>query len=190
MSDTRELTQEQIREFVIPCHSDLSKVKEMLAANPALLNAEFKEWKESGLLAASHVGNRAIAEYLLEQGAPMHICTAAMLGLRDRVAEYLESDASLANARGAHDITIIFHTAMSGDVSIAEMLVAHGGGEGMSHALHGAVMYGHVAMSRWLLEHGADTSMKDWQGKTPLQAATENGYDQVAQVLREFGATS
>src|SRR5512145_111603 len=103
MPETHELTQEEIRAFVIPAHGDLPKVKAMLAENPALLNAMYREWKETALLAASHVGNREIAGYLLSQGAPMHVCTAAMLGLRDTVAEYLQSDPALANARGAHD---------------------------------------------------------------------------------------
>jgi ankyrin repeat protein len=189
MSVMRELTQEEIRDFVIPAHGDLAKVKTMLADNPALLNAMYREWKETALLAASHVGNREIAEYLLAQGAPMHVCTAAMLGLHDRVAEYLESDPALANARGAHDIPILFHAAMSGDTAVADLLMEHGGGEGLKNALHGAVMFGHLDMVRWLLERGADVTVKDFRGKTPLQVAAESGFSELADLLRQHGAT-
>ena len=39
-------------------------VVDVLAENPALLNAKYEEWNETGLGAASHVGNRQIAEYM------------------------------------------------------------------------------------------------------------------------------
>jgi len=188
MNMTQELTQEEIRQFVIPAHGDLPKVKEKLASNPALLNAMYLAWKETGLLAASHVGNRPIAEYLLSQGAPMRICTAAMLGLRDRVAEFLKSDPGLANARGAHDIPVMFHAAMSGDTQLAELLLAHGGGEGLKDALPAAVAFGHLEMTRWLLKHGADVTVKDFRGKTPLQVAVEQGHADIAELLRRYGA--
>lgn len=95
-------TQEQIREFVLPAHGDLASVKRLLAENPLLLNAKYEEWNETALGAASHVGNREIALYLLEQGAPLVMCTAAMLGMTDKVAGFLENDNAEANARGAH----------------------------------------------------------------------------------------
>lgn len=188
MSATQQLTQEEIQAFVGPAHGDLAKVKEMLKTNPALLNAEYVEWKETALLAASHVGQRPIAEYLLSQGAPMHICTAAMLGLRERVAEFIQSDASLANARGAHGITLMFHTALSGDTDIADMLLEHGGGEGLKGALHAAVKGGHLEMTKWLLERDADVAVKNFQEKTALQVASESGFNEIAEVLRQHGA--
>ena len=77
-----QLTPEIIREFVIAAHFNLEKVRTLFADKPALLTVQH-QWGENdyedGLGAASHVGNRAIAEFFLEQGVPMSICSAAML---------------------------------------------------------------------------------------------------------------
>jgi ankyrin repeat protein len=191
MDIQQEITPDQIREFVIAGHGDLPKVKAMLAGQPALLNAAW-DWGggdlETALLAASHVGNREVAEYLLSQGAPLHVCAAAMLGRRDRVAEMVQADPALVNARGAHGITLMFHTALSGDTALADWLLSRGSNEGISHALHAAVGSGHLEMVRWLLAHGADTTVKNFQDKTPLQAAAERGYSEIAEALRQNGA--
>ena len=85
MTFSTQLSQEQVDEFVVASHHDFDKVKEMLAEKPALLD-ENATWMETPIQAAAHVGNRPIAEYLLEQGAPLDICTAAMLGLEAEVA--------------------------------------------------------------------------------------------------------
>ncbi|MCA9920631.1 MAG: hypothetical protein KC445_21910, partial [Anaerolineales bacterium] len=77
------LTQEQIRNFVLPAHGNLAVVQQMLAEEPRLLNEKYVEFDETALEAASHVGNRPIAEFLLAQGAPMNLYTAAMFGLED-----------------------------------------------------------------------------------------------------------
>ena len=135
MTSTHELTQEEIRSFVLPAHGDLATVKRMLAENPALLNAKYEEWNETGLGAASHVGNRAVAEYLLSQGATLTICTAAMLGMTQSVAEFLKADPGQARATGAHGIPVLTHAAISGKTEIADLLIANGGGEGVDAGL-------------------------------------------------------
>ena len=183
---------EQIKDFVIAAHGDFEKVKTMLGENPAMLN-EVHDWGDAGLEdalgAAAHVGNRQIAEFLLGQGAPLTICTAAMLGREADVQKFLEGDDTLSNARGAHGIPVMIHAAMSGNVSLAELLKGYGCKEGYASGLHGAVAYGHLEMVKWLLENGAadNINQPNWQGKTPLQAAQENGYTEIADVLRQHG---
>lgn len=181
-----------IKEFVIASHFDLSKVKAMLAEDANLLNVEH-QWGpndfESGIGAAAHVGNRAIAEFFLSQGVPSNICVAAMLGHVDKVKAFLESDTSLANARGAHGIPVMFHAAMSGDIAVAGLLRDHGCNEGYSAALHGAISYGHKKMVTWLLENGVtDLQVQDYRGKTPLQNAADSDQPEIADLLRERGA--
>lgn len=182
-----------IREFVIAAHSDLEKVQEMLEAQPALLGVSH-QWGpddyEDGIGAAAHVGNREIAEFFLAQGVPGNICVLAMLGRADQVNEALHADPSQANARGAHGIPVMFHAAMSGNIEVAEELKKYGCNEGYSFALHGAINHGHVQMVAWLLGNGADDlSVRDYQGKTPLQRATESNLPQVEALLRDHGAT-
>jgi uncharacterized protein len=185
-----QLSPDQIKAFVMASHGDLDTVKTMLAENPALLNVEY-DWGpagglETGIGAAAHVGNRPIAQFFLAQGAPSNICVAAMLGELEQVRAFLDRDPSLANARGAHGIPVLFHAAMSGNVEIAEMLHARGCKEGYNHALHSAISFGHAEMVQWLLTHGVtDVNTPDYQNKTPLQRATEMGHTEIAELLRQ-----
>jgi hypothetical protein len=86
----------------------------------------YLEWKGTALGAASRIGNSAIAEYLLAQGAPMTICTAAMLGLKNEVERFLRAARNQARATGAHDLSVLYHTAISGSTEIAALLEQHG----------------------------------------------------------------
>jgi ankyrin repeat protein len=78
---------------------------------------------------------------------------------------------------------------LSGDVEIARMLFEHGGGDGVSHALHAAVQSGHHDMARWLLDKGADPNTKNYMDKTTLAVALEMGDEPLASLIRERGGT-
>jgi ankyrin repeat protein len=188
MESTKELTQEQVKEFVFAAHGDLDKVKRLLAEEPALLDACYLELNERPIEAAGHTGNRPIATFLLEQGAPMNIFCAAMFGAVDRVRDYLAADPSLASANGVHGISLLAHAAMSGRVDLMELLTQHGNTQDPSHGLHGALAFGHLEMARWLLRQGADPEARNWQGKSALQVAQEQGDQAMISLLREFGA--
>jgi ankyrin repeat protein len=178
-------------EIVLVSHGQFDRVKEILAERPELLNVLYEPWAETPLGAASHVGNVPIAEYLLELGAPLTITTAAMLGRKKDVERFLEEDPELANAAGAHGISLLFHTAYSGDVSIAEAIVAAGGSTSSAgHAVHAAVSKGHQEMISWLLERGADPNVPDFQGRTPLAVAEKQGNEAIAVLLRNAGGHS
>jgi uncharacterized protein len=181
------LTQEQIKPFVMVAHGDLAAVKEMLAAEPALLDACFEQFNERPIQAAAHTGSREIAEFLLDNGAPLDIFAAAALGMTDKVAAFLADDPSLASANGVHGISILYHAAMSGKVEIADLLKAHGGGQNAGHALHGAVLFGHREMAQWLLDNGADVNAPNMMSKTPLDTALAKGYTEIADLLRQHG---
>jgi ankyrin repeat protein len=178
-------------EIVLVAHGQLDRVKEILADQPELLNVMYEPWGETPLGAASHVGNEPIAEYLLEIGAPLTITTAAMLGRKQEVEQFLAEDPAQADAKGAHGISLLFHTAYSGDVSIAKAIVAAGGStESAGHALHAALSKDHPEMIAWLLDQGADLNVPDFQGRTPLAVAEKLGNEAVAAKLREAGGTA
>lgn len=186
---TQELSQETIDEFVVASHHDLPHIQTMLAENPDLLN-ENATWIETPIQAAAHVGNRPIAEYLLDQGAPLDICTAAMLGLTDDVKALLIDDPELAHAHGAHNIPVMFYPAIGGSIEIAQILLDAGADinfpDGANSPLHGAALVGQTALVQWLLIHDANPYATDYEGKTPLDRAEANGHAEAAALLRPF----
>lgn len=189
---TASLSSDLIKDFVIAAHFDLDRVRTLLAEHPDLLNVRHQwgpEDFEDGIGAAAHVGSRAIAEFFLAQGAPSSICVAAMLGRADEVRQFLEADPALANARGAHGIALMFHAAMSGSLEVVDLLYERGCREGFSSALHGAINHGHKEIVAWLLDHGAaDMSIKNFQGKSPMQNALDQNRQDIADLLRQRGA--
>jgi ankyrin repeat protein len=182
------LSQERIKPFVLAAHGDLDEVRRQLAEEPALLDACFLEWNERPIEAAGHTGSRAIAEFLLAQGAPMNVFCAAALGDVDQVRAFLEADPTLASANGVHGISLLAHAALSGDVALVELLSQFGNVQDPSDALPGAVTFGHLDMAEWLLRQGADPEVKNWQGKSGVQIASERGDAAMAELLRRYGA--
>lgn len=182
-----DLTPEAIRSFVMNAHFNLEDTQTALEADPRLLNVVVEDFNESALGAASHVGNRAIAEYLLSQGATLTMCAAVMLGLRDEIERFLTKDPALANAREAHGFSALYHAAINGDVAIAELLYAHDGREGLSDALHPAISRQHVAMVEWLVAHGADPSVTNFKGKTAHEAALDTDNQAMIAALKPHG---
>jgi hypothetical protein len=108
---------ELVAEFVLKAHGDLAVVKQLLEQEPAIVNAAWDwgggDW-ETGLGAASHVGRRDIAEYLLEHGARMDVFAAAMLGETEIVRAMLEAQPGLRDARGPHGIPLLAHAEAGG----------------------------------------------------------------------------
>ncbi len=183
---------EQIRKFVIAGHGNLEKVKQLLAECPELLNAAH-QWNEkdseTAVQAAAQVGNIPIAEYLLERGAPLEICTSAMLGRRDNVERLLAQDPNRIHATRAHGIPLLTHAALSGNLELVRFLFQRGATAGVPSALHNAVSRGDYDVIRWLLENGKpDLGWKNYQGKTALEVAIETKQDSIAHLLREKGA--
>jgi hypothetical protein len=113
-----------VHEFVLKAHGDLGVVKQLLEQEPQLLNAAWDwgegDW-ETALGAASHVGRRDIAEFLLEHGARMDVFAATMLGETEIVRAMLEAQPSLRDARGPHGIPLVAH-AEAGGAAAREVL--------------------------------------------------------------------
>src|SRR5512139_3506901 len=107
-----------VQEFVGNAHGDLQRVKELLEQQPALINACW-DWGggdfETGLGAASHMGRRDIAEFLLENGARLDLFAAAMLGKLDIVRATLESFPDAIRVPGPYGIPLIAHAKAGGE---------------------------------------------------------------------------
>ncbi len=107
-----------VHEFVSVAHSDLSRVKELLAQKPALVNSTW-DWGggdfETALGAAAHMGNREIANFLLESGARLDLYAAAMLGKLEIVKAVLTTYPDAIHIPGAHGIPLIAHAKAGGE---------------------------------------------------------------------------
>ena len=107
-----------VQEFVSVAHSDLNRVKELLAQESALVNATW-DWGggdfESALGAAAHMGNREIANFLLKNGARLDLYAAAMLGKLDIVKAVLTTFPDAIHIPGAHGIPLIAHAKAGGE---------------------------------------------------------------------------
>ena len=182
------MDQELVAQFVGNAHGNLDVVRSMLQANPELLNAVWVDVNETAIQAATQTGQREIAEYLISQGAPVDICTAAMLGDERRVEAFLKQDPALAHAKGSHDYPVLYHAALSGNTRVADLLKQYGGGEGKEFAMHGAVLSGNADMVNWLLANGIqDVNYPNHENKTPLTVALEKGYFDIADMLQSEG---
>ncbi|MFM8368503.1 MAG: ankyrin repeat domain-containing protein [Chloroflexota bacterium] len=107
-----------VQEFVGNAHGNYARVKELLEQEPALINATW-DWGggdfETALGAAAHMGNKQIANYLLEHGARLDIFAAAMLGKLEVVKAALEAYPEMVNTPGPHGIPLITHAEAGGD---------------------------------------------------------------------------
>ena len=107
-----------VEEFVGVSHGNFERVKELLAQEPALINATW-DWGggdfETALGAASHMGNKAIANFLLENGARIDVFAAAMLGKLDIVKAALTAYPDALDIPGPHGIPLIDHAEVGGE---------------------------------------------------------------------------
>ncbi len=106
-----------IQDFVIFAHMDLEMVKKLLEREPGLLHSHM-DWGggdfESALGAASHMGRRDIAEFLLSKGARIDVFCATMLGQLEVVKGLLIAFPLLIDAKGPHGIGLHLHAKMGG----------------------------------------------------------------------------
>jgi len=164
----------------------------MLAESPKLLNSSY-QWSENdtetAVQAAAQVGSANVAQFLLKEGAPLEICTAAMLGMRDEVERRLNDDPKNANATGAHGIPLLPHAVWSESTQLVQLVFERGAKSGATLALHNAITRGNYEIIDWLLEKaGPDIRAKNFQGKTPLEIATERKNERVVELLRKHSA--
>jgi hypothetical protein len=125
---------ELVREIVTVAHFDLNRVKELVEARPSLACAAwdwgFGDW-ESALGAASHMGNRPIAEYLISKGGRPSLFSATMLGQLEVVKAYVAAHPGVQGIRGPHSISLLAHAKAGGETArpVYEFLKTLGGAD-------------------------------------------------------------
>jgi hypothetical protein len=111
-----------VQELVAKSHGDLDRVRALIEAQPALVNAAWDwgagDW-ETGLGAAAHVGRRDIALFLLDSGARLDVFAAAMLGYLDVVEAAVAARPDVVSVAGPHGIPLIAHARAGGEGAAA-----------------------------------------------------------------------
>jgi hypothetical protein len=109
-----------VKDFVIAGHGNLSRVKELLEAYPNLLYSRY-DWGngdfEEAIEGAGHVGNKEIAEWLIDKGARPNLFVMTMLGETSIVKSAIEKYPPLLQAKGAHGLTLLHHAIKGGERS-------------------------------------------------------------------------
>jgi hypothetical protein len=99
-------------EVVGVSHFNLPRLKELVDIRPELARASwdwgFGDW-ESAIAAASHVGRKDIADYLISKGAVPTIFTYAMLGAYDTVKPMIDFYPGIQKNFGPHGISLLQH---------------------------------------------------------------------------------
>jgi hypothetical protein len=122
---------ELVREMVTVSHFNLKRVQELVDEHPSVARAAwdwgFGDW-ETALGAASHMGNRPIAEYLISKGARPSLFSAAMFGQLDVVKAFIAAHPGVQRIRGPHGLSLLAHAKSGGQAarSVADFLQSLG----------------------------------------------------------------
>ncbi|WP_246660389.1 ankyrin repeat domain-containing protein [Nitratireductor sp. XY-223] len=180
---------------------DIENVRELLAAGA---DADMRDARgRTPAHIAAFASNEAVLRELADAGADLnaldqqlfHIVTiAAVADDPEFLALALELGASAGNVTSRYDGTALIWASHLGHVEVVQILID--AGAPLDHvnnldwtALIEAVVLGdggpdHVRIVKALVDAGADKSIGDRQGKTPLQLAEEHGYAEIVELLR------
>jgi uncharacterized protein len=150
---------------------EASQVKALVEQQPELINAYAPDgFQPLGL--AAFFGHADIVEYLLKEGADVN-----------------------SPSRNAMRVMPLHSAIANRHAAIVQLLLDHGADVNAAQAddftpLHEAAQNGLLDVTQWLLEHGANVNPRlSSSGKTPLALTVEHKHEDVAELLRRYGAS-
>jgi hypothetical protein len=120
-----------VKDAVGASHGNFARIRELVEKQPAMARASidwgFGDW-ETCIDAASHVGNKPIADFLLTNGARPTIFSAAMMGQIDAVKAFIAARPGIQKTYGPHGITLMAHAKAGGPdaAAVVQYLAALG----------------------------------------------------------------
>lgn len=176
-------------EIVLKAHFDLEALKRLLDEDPAGVDAQGPDG-ETPLQAASHMGRKDIAEYLLSRGARLDPYGAALLGKQAELAAFLREDAELVRRPGVHNaFPVLFMAMKGGHVDLSRWLIEQGAPVPEKTSLvHAAAGSGKPELVGMLLERGVRVNVGGFKGLTPLHIAARAGDPETVRRLLDAGA--
>lgn len=173
---------------------DVSKVKAMLQAEPALVRARDQNGV-SVIMKASYYGKKDVVAVLLEANAELDIFESAVTGNTQRLLDLLASDATLANAYSPDGFTPLGFAVFFGQAETVKALLDAGvevnaaSRESMKVTpLASAAASKQTEIARLLIAHGANVNARAASGHIPLHEASATGNVELVRLLIENGA--
>lgn len=153
-------------------NNNIMKIQTIIESKPTIVNTE-QFFGKSPLHKAAELGNSKIIQLLITKGAE---CTSK---------DYNRATALHIAVRNNHKDSVI-------------KLISHCNNEVVNAPafrsdltpLHLAALHGYYAIAEILLDNGADRTIKNRQGKTALDFATDRNYLKVVSLLKREGERS
>jgi len=173
---------------------EFDRVKAMVTADPALLDARSRTG-ESAILTAVYHRQKEIVNLLVARGAAMTLCEACAAGEEERVERLIAEDATEIAGYSSDGWTPLHLAAFFGHARVVEILLARSADvAARSHnangntPLHAALAGNHKFVVGLLIGGGADVNATDANGWQPLHLAAANSNLDAIKALVAQGA--
>jgi ankyrin repeat protein len=173
---------------------DVERVKAMVSAEPALLNARGGTG-ESAILTAVYYRQKEIVNLFVARGADLSLFEACAAGEIERVERLVADRPSEINAYSGDGWTPLHLAAFFGHPKIAEYLLARDAdvaatsrNTNANTPLHAALAGNHTMVAGLLMGAGADVNATDGGGWRPLHIAAANNNIDAMKTLIAQGA--
>jgi uncharacterized protein len=168
---------------------DLASVRDMLAADPSLLD-ERNESGQAAFLLASYYQQAEIADYLLTLNPQLDVYLSTVAGRVDEMLAALDKDPSLLESHSSDGWTPLHLAAFFGRQQAAAALLARGANvdaRSTNHMrntpLHAAAAGRRFPLVKLLLENGANVNATQSGGWTALHGAAQSGDRALVELL-------
>lgn len=182
------------RAFEAVGSGDLDELREIVAADPAVISARDRDGL-SLVLQAAYRDRTDMVELLVQEGASLDVFEASALGRIERVMVLAGADPERVNAWSVDGFTPLHLASFFGHAGVARLLLDKGADVAAFSRnrmevmpLHSAVAGRHRAVVEVLLDGGAPVDARSHGGYTPLLEAAQNGDRSLVELLLARGA--
>jgi hypothetical protein len=183
-----------VKEFVGKSHGDLAAVRSLAGRESMLVRAAFDQgagdW-ETGLGAASHMGRRDIARFLIDNGARVDAFAIFMLGEVTAGRALLAAFPAIHMVPGPHGIPLLGHAIVGKKEAFDTFgLLLEAGADVNAKTFRGitplmtAAAMNQPEMVRLLIDRGANPAVRTPEGLTALDFARRQNFTAVAALLK------